>query len=77
LVRNGYLTFGWDEDVYFIRCMDLQNMPDEERCPIVQIDHEIMFDFDEDTTERAELEEEMQPVAENFFAYLDAVLRDC
>ncbi|MDE7297438.1 MAG: SMI1/KNR4 family protein, partial [Lachnospiraceae bacterium] len=40
LVRNGYLPFAWDEEGYFIRCMDLQNMPDEERCPIVQIDHE-------------------------------------
>lgn len=74
LVRNGYLPFTWDEEGYFIRCMDLQNMPDEENCPIVQIDHEIMFDFDEDTAGREDLEEEMQPVAANFYEYLDALL---
>lgn len=35
LVRNGYLPFAWDEEGYFIRCMDLGNMPDEEKCEIV------------------------------------------
>lgn len=74
LVRNGYLPFAWDEEGYFILCMDLEHMPDEESCPIVQIDHEIMFDFDEDTTGRAELAGEMQPVADNFFAYLEGLL---
>lgn len=74
LVRNGYLPFGWDEDMYFIRCMDLKNMPDEEKCQIVEIDHEILFDFDEATTERDELALEMSPVAENFFVYLKNLL---
>ncbi|MDE7326970.1 MAG: SMI1/KNR4 family protein [Lachnospiraceae bacterium] len=74
LVRNGYLPFAWDAKGYFIRCMDLANMPEEEKCPIVQIDHEVMFDFDEDHTGREELEEVMEPVAENFFAFLNAVL---
>lgn len=70
LVRNGYLPFAWDEEGYFIRCMDLKNMPDEEKCGIVQIDHEVLFDFDEETTGREELASEMKPVAENFFVYL-------
>lgn len=76
LVRNGYLPFSWDEEGYFIRCMDLKNMPDEEKCEIVQIDHEVMFDFDEDTTERNELALVMKPVAENFFAYLKHLLAE-
>ncbi len=75
LVRNGYLPFAWDKEGYFIRCMDLGNMPDEEKCQIVQIDHEVMFEFDEETTGRDALAAEMEPVAENFFAYLDALLR--
>lgn len=74
LVRNGYLPFTWDEEGYFIRCIDLEHMPEEEKCLIVQIDHEIMFDFDEDTATREELAEQMQPVAENFFAYLKDLL---
>ncbi len=75
LVRNGYLPFAWDKEGCFIRCMDLGNMPDEEKCQIVQIDHEVMFEFDEETTGRDALAAEMEPVAENFFAYLDALLR--
>lgn len=74
LVRNGYLPFGWDNDMYFIRCMDLKNMPDEEKCQIVEIDHEILFDFDTDTTKRDELASKMRPVAENFFIYLKNLL---
>ncbi len=77
LVRNGYLPFAWDREGYFIRCMDLENMPDEENCRIVQIDHEIMFDFDEDTATREELAAEMKPVADNFFAYLKMLLLEC
>lgn len=70
LVKNGYLPFAWDKDGYFIRCMDLEHMPNEEKCRIVEIDLEILLDFDEDTTGREELEFEMRPVAENFYAYL-------
>ena len=74
LVKNGYLPFAWDEKGYFIRCIDLENMPDEEKCRVVQIDHEVMFDFDEDATGREELAGWMQPVAENFFVYLEELL---
>ena len=49
-------------------------MPDEDGCGVFEIDHEILFSFDEEkTAERGEVEAEMQPVAENFIAYLDAV----
>lgn len=90
LVKNGYLPFAWDEEGYFIRCIDLKNMPDEEKCPVVQIDHEVMFDleecediptahgilfdFDGEMIRRKELEEQMQLIADNFFVYLEKLL---
>lgn len=90
LVKNGYLPFAWDGDGYFIRCIDLKNMPDEEKCPVVQIDHEMMFDMEEsedismthgilfdfsgEMTRQEELEEQMQPIADNFFVYLEELL---
>lgn len=90
LVKNGYIPFAWDEDGYFIRCIDLKNMPDEEKCPVVQIDHEVMFDLEEsedismthgilfdfsrEMTRQEELEEQMQPIADNFFVYLEELL---
>ena len=73
LVRCGYLPFTWDEEGAYIRCIDLKNMPDEDGCGVFEIDHEILFSFDEETAERGEVEAEMQPVAENFIAYLEAV----
>ena len=38
LVKHGYLPFTWDDDGYYIRCMDLANMPDEERGIIMNFD---------------------------------------
>ncbi len=72
LVRAGYLPFSWDMDGYFIRCIDLANMPDEDRCPVVQIDHEVLFDFDEDVG-REILQPEMVPVADSFQAFLENI----
>lgn len=75
LVKAGYLPFTWDEEGYFIRCIDLANMPDEDKCPVCQIDHEILFDFDEDAAvSRAEIEAEMEVLADNFTAYLEGLL---
>ena len=51
LVRYGYLPFTWDKDGYYIRCIKLEQMPDEEKCGIYQIDHELLFNFDEKTVE--------------------------
>lgn len=82
LVKNGYLTFGWDEDDYFIRCMDLTNMPDEENCPIVEIDHEPFFDLMYDAEEKGiivpkeELMKLFRPVADNFYEYLNGVYNE-
>lgn len=72
LVRAGYLPFLWDEEGYFIRCIDLANMPDEDRCPVVQIDHEVLFDFSGDTGREA-LQPVMEPVAESFRAFLEDI----
>ena len=49
LVRCGYLPFTWDEEGAYIRCIDLKNMPDEDGCGVFEIDHEILFSFDEET----------------------------
>ena len=73
LVSCGYLPFTWDEEGAYIRCIDLKNMPDEDKCGVFEIDHEILFSLDEETAERREVEAEMNPIAENFIAYLEAL----
>jgi len=76
LVRCGYLPFAWDKDGYFIRCIRLEEMPDEEKCGIYQIDHEILFDFDEETVTQKEIDENMEFVSQNLLTYLDEILND-
>ena len=73
-MKHGYLPFTWDADGYYIRCMDLANMPDEARCGICQIDHEILFSLDEDTAQRAEIAQDMQYLSQNLFTYLEGIL---
>ena len=34
LVKHGYLPFVWNEGGYYIRCINLEKMPDEEQCGI-------------------------------------------
>ena len=72
LVREGYLPFLWDTEGYFICCIDLANMPDEDRCPVVEIDHEVLFDF-EDNVGREALQAVMKPVADSFQAFLEDI----
>lgn len=74
LVKNGYLPFTWNDDGYYIRCMDLANMPDEERCRICQIDHEILFSMDEDTAQKEEIDQNMEVLSQNLFTYLGRIL---
>ena len=76
LVRYGYLPFTWDKDGYYIRCIKLEQMPDEEKCGIYQIDHEILFDFDEETVEKQQIDKNMQFISENLITYLDEILND-
>ncbi len=76
LVKCGYLPFTWDGEGYFIRCIRLAEMPDEEKCGIYQIDHEILFDFDEETVTQEEIDENMRLVSQNLLTYLDEILHD-
>lgn len=82
LAQNGYLSFAWDSESIFIRCIDLSNMPDEETCPIVEIDHELFFNLQYDAEEtgilipREQLTALMHPVADNFYQYLNGVFND-
>ena len=79
LAKNGFLPFAWDEDGFFIRCIDLSNMPDEEKCSVVEIDHEVMFDLifkaedNNKTVSREEFAENMKTVAVNFYDFLNGV----
>lgn len=76
LVRCGYLPFAWDKEGYFIRCVRLDKMPEEEKCGICQIDHEVLFGFDEDTVTSEVIDQCMEPVSENLLTYLDELLHD-
>lgn len=76
LIKAGYLPFTWDKDGYFIRCIDLVNMPDENACKICQIDHEILFDFDEESEiSREEIADKMEVIADNFLQYLNHIIQ--
>ncbi len=76
LVRYGYLPFTWDKDGYYIRCIKLEQMPDEEKCGIYQIDHELLFNFDEKTVEKQQIDKNMQFISQNLLTYLDEILND-
>ncbi len=71
LCRLGYLPFSWDTEYGKIRCIDLQESPDEEKCGIYEIDHEILFEMDEENTERNELKESLIFLYPNFKTYFD------
>lgn len=82
LADNGYLPIAWDGDGIFIRCIDLSNMPNEEKCPVVEIDHELFFDLQYDAeSENILIAKEkliplMRPVAVNFYEYLNGIYED-
>lgn len=76
LVRCGYLPFTWDQEGYFIQCIRLKEMPDEEKCGIYQIDHELLFDLDEKTVTSEEIDKNMKFVSQNLLVYLDEILND-
>lgn len=72
LIQHGYLPFAWDEDGYFIRCIKLEAMPDEEQCGIYQIDHELLPD--EEDVSKEEIDSHMEFVAANLLEYLNQML---
>lgn len=71
LVRAGFLPFDWDYGGAYLRCVDLENMPDEDRCPLMEIDHEILFDLED--AGRETLLAHMKPVADSFQAFLSEI----
>ncbi len=79
LTANGYLPFTWDKEGCFIRCIDLNADNDGARCPVVQFDHEELFDMQyeyEDNGKvipRERLEGLAQTVADNFRDYLNGI----
>ena len=79
LAANGYLPFTWDKDGYFIRCIDLNANDDGDSCPVVQFDHEVLFDLQYDFEDKGEeiprerLEELADRIADNFYDYLNGV----
>lgn len=74
LVKFGYLPFTWDDGGFYIRCIDLTNMPNEEQCGVYQIDHEILFSMDEDTVQKEEIVQNMEYLSQNLFTYLESIL---
>lgn len=80
LTANNYLPFAWDEDGYFIRCIDLNADSDGDSCPVVQFDHEelldMLYDYEEndENVPREELEELAEDIADNFEDYLNKIL---
>ncbi len=79
LDANGYLAFSWDPEGYFIRCIDMSVSDDEEKCPVVQFPHEELFDMGSayedkgETIPREKIEKLAEPVAANFYEYLNGV----
>lgn len=76
LVKYGYLPFTWDREGYYIRCIDLKNMPDDEQSGIYLIDHEVLFSMDESNVQREDIDENMEYLSQNFFAYLENILNE-
>ncbi|MBQ8569819.1 MAG: SMI1/KNR4 family protein [Oscillospiraceae bacterium] len=82
LADNGYLPFGWDGESIFIRCIDLSNIPNEEKCPVLEIDHEYFFDLQFAAEDKGILvpKEQLEPlfskVADNFYEYLNGIYND-
>ena len=74
LLRCGYLPFTWDSEGYFIRCIDLSNMPNEDSCPICQIDHEVLFAYDEETITKEDINKNMVKIEGNLKSYLEKAL---
>ncbi len=79
LAANGYLPFTWDGDGYYIRCIDLNANGDKDNCPIVEFDHEALFDMQNEYEDKGEeipkerLAELANPVADNLRDYLNGI----
>ncbi|KOR89115.1 SMI1/KNR4 family protein [Paenibacillus solani] len=71
LCRRGYLPFTWDSEYGKIWCIDVSEDAGEGGGAIYEIEHEILFDLDEERTDRAELKESLVLLYPDFKAYFD------
>lgn len=71
LCRLGYLPFTWDEEYGKIWCIDLREDAGEGYGAIYEIEHEILFDLDEERTDQAKLKESLVFLYPDFKAYFD------
>ena len=76
LIKCGYLPITWNEGHYSIRCVQLTNMTAEEEGGVYQIDHEILFDFDEKNVTKEDIDKNMEFLSDNLRTYLDEILHD-
>lgn len=68
MIKFGYLPFSWDNQYGFLFCMKFDENNND--CGIYKIDHEEMFDFDEETVTVQDIEKVMRFKAKNFYEYL-------
>lgn len=82
LAANHYLPFSWDKDGYYILCLDLYADKDGDKCPVVQFDHERLFDLQYEYEDNKEelpgerLEELAEKVSDNFYEFLNGILSE-
>lgn len=70
LCKFNFLPFAWDKEFGKIRCINLRPMPNEEFCRVYEIDHEILFDLDEENITFSDLIWKMKKVSNNFEEYI-------
>ena len=74
LFQAGLIPLGWGENAAggdALYCLDLSNMPDEDRCPVIALDY-LSFSMDLDGGgDRAALLEISKPAAENLKTYAE------
>lgn len=78
LFQAGLLPFAWWYDYEedrgdFLRCIDLANMPEEDRCPVIQLNDLEFFDLSQSGNPigRADLLSLMERLADNFKDYME------
>ncbi|GIO88846.1 SMI1/KNR4 family protein [Paenibacillus lactis] len=71
LCRLGYLPFTWDSEYGKIWCIDVNEDAGEDFGAIYEIEHEILFDLDEEQTDRAELKASLDYLYRDFKTYFD------
>ena len=73
VTRNQYLPFGYDEASGKCHCIDVCSLPDEELCPVVEIDLDDFWSLDTENVTRRQLEKLANPISKNFKTYLTEI----